>query len=85
MSDALSPPQALAFLRELQPGLRAAAVLDTGGRLLAGEEPRADAATVRAGRGGYAVSVACGPTDLRALVRLDVEQALSSLAGAGGA
>ena len=76
MSDALTPQLALAYLAELQPSLSAVAILDDGGRLLAGEAPVDD---VTAGRGGYAIRAA--GAGLETLIRLDLDNALAALLG----
>jgi hypothetical protein len=86
MSDVLTPQLALAYLAELQPSLRAVAILDDAGRLLAGEDPGDAPPPLTFSREGYAIraAVATGAAAgaaLDTLTRLDLENALADLAG----
>jgi hypothetical protein len=89
MSDVLTPQLALAYLAELQPSLRAVAILDDAGRLLAGDEPGEGPSPLTIGRDGYAIRAAAGTgvapgARLQTLTRLDLENALADLAGPPG-
>ena len=85
MSDVLTPQLALAYLAELQPSLRAVAILDDAGRLLAGEELGEGPPPPTAGCDGYAIRAAFAGVEAGArldmLTRLDLENALADLAG----
>ncbi len=95
MSPALSPELALDYLRELSPSVVRCALLDKGGRLLAGdpglvafagEAPIAPAATgapapvVARDAGAVLVALTGGFTP-RALVELDVRLAIAAVRG----
>jgi hypothetical protein len=61
MTPALTPDLALAYLGELSVDVRAAVLLDAGGRVLAGDEDLADAARdLLAATDGSAIEVATG-------------------------
>ena len=86
MSDVLTPQLALAYIAELQPSLRAVAILDDAGRTLAGEDPGEGPPPLTIGRGGYAIRADAGADGaasarLPTLTRLDLESALADLAG----
>ena len=82
MSDVLTPQLALAYLAELQPSLRAVAILDDAGRLLAGEATGGDPPPLSLSRDGYAIRAAArGGAGLDGLTRLDLDNALADLAG----
>jgi hypothetical protein len=78
MSDVLTPRLAISYLAELQPSLRAAAIYDSGGRMLAGEPPRDGGEVFRAKSDSYAIS-ALVEGGLPALVRLDLDSVLAEL------
>jgi hypothetical protein len=86
----LEPALALGWLRELSAGLRAAAVLDAGGRLLAGDERLAaparrllaaspDAPTVREPASGGALLLVARSADGSAVAALAGPEALVEL------
>jgi hypothetical protein len=85
MTPALRPEAALAWLRSLSPGLRAAAVLDADGLVVAGDPalgPRVAArdpglVIVRAER--HAIAAEPGRHALRGLLALDARAALDAL------
>jgi hypothetical protein len=85
MTPALRPEAALAWLRSLSPGLRAAAVLDAGGLVVAGDPalgPRVaagDPALVVVRSERHAIAAEPGRHALRGLLALDARAALDAL------
>lgn len=79
----LTPQAALGWLGSLSVDIRAAAVLDGAGAVLAGDPALAgapegeDVVTARSER--HAIVVRTGPKALRRLLRADVEAALEAL------
>jgi hypothetical protein len=82
---ALTPEVALAWLRSLSVDVRAAAVLDAGGALVAGDSALAGAVEApgllveRSER--RAIAVRTGPQALERLLRADLRTALEALEG----
>jgi hypothetical protein len=85
MTPALRPEAALAWLRSLSAGLRAAAVLDAGGVVVAGDPalgPRVaagDPALVVVRSERHAIAAQPGRHALRGLLALDARAALDAL------
>jgi hypothetical protein len=82
-SPPLTPEAALGWLRSLSVDIRAAAVLDAAGAVLAGDRTLADAAPGRrvlvARSEHYAIVVRHGRRALAGLLRADVEAMLGAL------
>jgi riboflavin biosynthesis pyrimidine reductase len=84
--SALTPAAALGWLGSLSIDVRAAAVLDGGGTVLAGDPALAtathggDVITVRSDR--HAIVVRTGPKALKGLLRADLRAALDALENA---
>jgi hypothetical protein len=80
---ALTPAGALGWLASLSADVRAAAVLDAGGAVLAGDPALAgarEAADVMVARGErHAIVVRTGPRPLQRLLRADLRAALDAL------
>ena len=85
-SPPLGPDAALGWLRSLSVDIRAAAVLDASGAVVAGDPALADAAPGRrvlvARSARHAIVVRHGRRALEGLLRADMDAALAALEGA---
>ena len=85
MTAALTPELALAYVRELSADVKAGAVLDPEGAVLAGSPGLAglpeggDRALLVERSGAYAMVIECGPFAMPDVIRLDMRAALASL------
>jgi hypothetical protein len=81
MTTALTPPQALGMLGALHTDIRAAAVLDLGGQVLAGSPDLAPTAAnaVAASDDHHTIVVDPGPGTLRSVLAIDLQTALHAM------
>jgi hypothetical protein len=76
MPPALTPARALEYLRELSADIRAGAVLDAGGRVLAGAEALADPARALLTAAGDATDVHVTTDDGAVFLARDAQHAI---------